>query len=168
MNTTTEYPEDPSRTGGVPPGSTNSGSRNAGPPDADSLNEIARNIADAATWLRFMAILGFVGAGLLAVTGIVFLFIRIPPYGGYSRLIGVFYLLAAGVYFIPLIPLNRSASFASRLKTAISYEVTVQALRSQAVFWRRMGILSIIALAFSVISIPIAFIFARIAGAGRF
>lgn len=126
----------------------------------ESLREIARSIADSAGWLRLMAILGFIGAGFLALGGIIFILIRIPGYGDYSRLIGALYLIFAGVYLIPLIPLSRSASFASRLKTAISLEVAVESLRSQASFWKRMGILSIIAVALSVISIPIVFVIA--------
>ncbi len=121
-------------------------------PDApEVLREIARNIADAASWLRLMAILGFMGAGFLAVAGIAYAFSVFPTSGGYGRFLGISYLIVAGVYLIPLIPLNRSASFASRLKTAISHEAAIQSLRSQAVFWRRMGILTVITLVLSVV-----------------
>lgn len=130
------------------------------PSDSTAPDEIALSIAAAAGWLRFMAILGFIGAGFMILAGLVLLAIEIPVPNFNGRLLGVLYLVMGCVYFIPLFPLNRAAGCASQLRTAISLAVAVEALKAQASFWRRIGILTIVGLALSIATIPIAVIVA--------
>lgn len=148
----TEQPPDP--TSAIPP--REHGTFTTVPPD-----EIARAIAAAAGWLRFMAIIGFIGAGFMVLAGLVLLVVPIPVSDYFNgRLMGILYLVMGGVYLIPLLPLNRAAGLASQLRTAVSHSVAVEALRAQAVFWKRIGILTAVGMALSIAMIPIAVIIA--------
>jgi len=82
-----------------------------------------RFLFEAGRWAQFLAILGFIGAGFLAVAGI---FVMVAMRGAMAdsfaqlgfpaALIGVLYLILAGIYVIPSLYLYR---FATKAKIAV-------------------------------------------------
>lgn len=84
------------------------------------------HLAETARWARFLSIVGFVLLGLMILVGIsVALFVGRPldTYGGnsvfdaFSVGMSFMYLIAAVIWFFPLLFLFR---FASRMKTALN------------------------------------------------
>ncbi len=131
------------------------------PPESGPLDEIARGIAAAAPWMRFLSVLGFVGSGLLAFAGLILLATGLPDSPIFGRLLGLLYLAVAGVYLIPLVPLSRAATCAAGLKTCARQDLALDALRFQSRFWRRIGILSIVGVGLAILTLPVL-IFAAI------
>ncbi len=119
--------------------------------------EIARHLIGTAPWARFMAVLGFIGMGFLALVGLAMLTFGFPVWGehgaGGLRFLGVFYLAMAAIYLIPLLPLNRFAGAAGRLKTTRTYDTVVEALEQSRSFWKRVGILSLIGMAITILGL---------------
>ena len=130
------------------------GLRAGGPPP----REIAEPLAGAAPWARFMAILGFIGIGFMLLLGFGVLLLGFPAHGATNpmRFMGLVYIVMAAVYLIPVLPLNRFAEAAGRLRREPSYEVVAEALRHNRVFWKRLGILSIVGACFSVLMLFVA------------
>jgi hypothetical protein len=135
---------------------TTEGTSLEGAPRAEDPTRLIGHVAAAADWVKFMATLGFVGAGLMALAGLVILGTGLPQAGAIGHFAGLLYLAIAGVYLIPLRPLYRSATAATRLKGTPNCEIATEALLHQSVFWRRLGILTIIGLGLSVLSVIIA------------
>ena len=127
------------------------------PPDG-----IVIHLAAAAPWMRFMAVLGLISVGLMAVAGLIILVVGFGSYGSGGRLLGILYIALAAVYLIPLLPLNRSAAAAARLKATPSHDIAAESLQHQASFWRRLGILAIVGLSLSVIFLLVALIAALV------
>jgi hypothetical protein len=129
--------------------------RQAGGPPPEGIVE---NLAGAAPWARFMAILGFIGVGFMLLVGFGILVVGFPVEGeaGALRFLGLVYIVIAAVYLIPVLPLNRFAAAAGRLRREPSYEVAAEALRHNRVFWKRLGILSIIGAVLTVLMLFVA------------
>ncbi|HET9299632.1 MAG TPA: hypothetical protein VFO11_06775 [Candidatus Polarisedimenticolaceae bacterium] len=108
-------------------------------------------------WVRFMAVLGFIGAGLSLLMGLVFgvlgfagseAFARastpmpFPPtaiFFGYALLLS----LAAVIYLFPSLRLLRYASAITRLELARDSGALEGALEQQRAFWRLVGVISL-------------------------
>lgn len=129
-----------------------------------SADELVRNLAAAAGWMRFMAILGYVMAGFMALAGMVFLLGG--SLGSYERLLGILYLAIAAVYLLPLLPLDRSARAAGRLRLVPDVKVAAQSLAQQVVFWRRLGILTLVVFGLSVVGTVLVILVGLRAGTG--
>jgi hypothetical protein len=114
---------------------------------------IVEPLVGAAGWARFIAILGFIVAGFVLLLGCGILVVGFPVEGETAslRFVGLVYIALAAVYLIPLLPLNQFAAAAGRLKQERTYEVAAEALRHNRVFWKRLGILSIIGAVFTVL-----------------
>ena len=129
--------------------------RQAGGPPPEGIVE---DLAGAAPWARFIAILGFIGVGFMLLVGFGILVVGFP--GEMEaiplRFVGLVYILIAAVYLIPVLPLNRFAAAAGRLRRERTYEVAAEALRHNRVFWRRLGILSIVGVVFTVLMLFVA------------
>jgi hypothetical protein len=121
--------------------------------------KVVASLIGTSRWARFMAVLGFTTVGLMVLMSLVVLAVGFPglPAG---RLLGVVYLVFAGIYLIPLVPLNRFASATARLRLRPSYEVVGEALEHNRTFWRSIGILSIIASALAVLGMIIGLLVA--------
>jgi RsiW-degrading membrane proteinase PrsW (M82 family) len=118
----------------------------------------------SAKWARFLAIIGFIGIGLM-VLGALILFVvgaaqsgrssydgygyyRRDPFGGFPvALLGVGYLIGAVLYFFPVLYLN---NFATRMLNAlamrdnVALESSFEQLRNH---YRFLGILTIVMIA---------------------
>jgi hypothetical protein len=136
----------------------------------------------AAKWARFLAIMGFIGCGLMVLGGVIAMIgglaaqSSMSSYGryGYGRssdfplwLGGFMYLIFAAVYFFPSKFLN---DFAARALQAVASRDSVflqESLDHLRKFFKFNGILVIISIALSVIFFFI-FLLAMIGTAGRF
>jgi len=156
-----EYP-------GEPPVATGPGSGDAG---AATLTPQARQYLDQTRpWIRFMSIMTFLGAGLMALLAFVMLVLGMAgglaggdrggfgPLGGAigGGLLALLYLSLACVYIAPGLFLSRYAGAIKRLQTSCTAAVLEDALKHQKSFWRFIGILTIIAIIVSVIAMGLA------------
>lgn len=113
-------------------------------------------------WTKFLAIMGFVGVGLMVLLGVGFvLFANMfpnqknapPPF-----FMGFFYILFSVLYFVPALYLYKySSSIANFLKSngAIDLESAMSYNKS---FWKFVGILTLIGLALAVLAVAAAVI----------
>lgn len=84
------------------------------------IDRISREfLAETAKWANFLSILGFIGLGLMVLASL-FMFVvgasnSFVPLGN-GIFVGIFYILIAGFYFVPI---NYLYKFASNMKNAI-------------------------------------------------
>jgi len=143
----------------------------AAPAGPSPTETVIASLAGTAAWTRFIAILGFIGAGFMAVVGIGVLVFGLPGEAedgaNLMRLLGLVYLALAGIYLIPLLPLNQFASDAARLKGNPSLGIAAEALRHNRSFWKRIGIISIVSMALSAVVLVAMIIVVIIAALNR-
>lgn len=141
MDFTQQDPQSPAVAGGTEP---------AGQAGAGELDAVISGIARTGPWVRFIAVMGFIGVGFMCLAGLIIMLAggAAGDLGlGVGVGLGLFYLAMAAVYLIPLIPLNRFANEASRLKSNRSVAIAASAIEQSRSFWVRLGTLSIIGLA---------------------
>jgi len=130
-----------------------------------NIDQASKNhLSEAARWAKFLAIIGFIGCGLLVIIGIfagsIFsnLSSQYPGFGdaqtevrGFGAIAAVIYILIAILYFFPCLFLY---NFASKMKAALvaddqnSLNTSFQNLKKT---FRYLGILTIIVLSFYVL-----------------
>jgi hypothetical protein len=133
-------------------------------------HESSLYLTETARWAKFLAIVGFVTCGLLAVAsffiGSLLARSALPTYGsegagaiaGAGGLITAVYLAIAVLYFFPCLFLYQ---FSVRLKAALRDNDQVmlnQSLKSQKSLFKYVGILTIIAISFYALVFIIAMI----------
>lgn len=114
---------------------------------------------NAGGWAKFLAIMGFIGCGLMAIGGI-FAFIT---FGDINPAISIAYFFLAVIYFIHCLYL---LNFGSKIQQTCRYEdgfTTSEAFRYLRACFRFMGIMTIV-----IMSLYLLFIFFAIAGLSRF
>lgn len=139
-------------------------------------DEIKNNLIEAGRWSKFLAILGFIFMALMIMMGF-FLSVAlalIPKTGATQMpfppfLMGVFYLVMAGIYFLPLLYLYR---FSSGIKQALhlkNQDRLANAFFNLKAHYRFIGILMIVMLALYVLVFVVmifAGLFAGLSGMG--
>ncbi|TMI74759.1 MAG: hypothetical protein E6H09_02630 [Bacteroidetes bacterium] len=138
--------------------------------DLNSKNHLSA----AAGWAKFLAIVGFIGCGLLILFGIfagsIFQsynsryegFDRNPMMGtrGFGAFAATFYILIALLYFFPCLFLF---NFASKMKSALLADDQDQlnsSFQNLKRTFRYMGVLTIIGLSFYVLAILVVLLMA--------
>jgi len=127
------------------------------------LDALMSGIVRTGPWTRFMAVMGFIGAGLMAIGGLIIILAggSMGELGaGVGILVGLFYIAMAAIYLIPVLPLNRFASEASRLRENRSLARAAGAIEQGRSFWMRLGVLTIIGLALLPVALVISIIVA--------
>lgn len=111
-------------------------------------------------WVKFLAILGFIGIALMVLFGLLMMFgfSLLPTQPGapaaFGALMAVFYLLFAAIYFMPCLFLYRY----SRAIAAIpgtGQGALEEALKSQKSFWKFMGIVALIIVSIELLVVVI-------------
>ncbi|WP_268034650.1 DUF5362 family protein [Algoriphagus sp. PAP.12] len=127
-------------------------------------------LAETGRWGNFLAILGFIGTGLMVLVGLfagsIFSslgseFSNNPFSGGMGIFMGLFYALIGLVYFFPSLYLYR---FSDKIKKAIiqrDSDVLASALENQKSLYKFMGVFCIVSIGLYVL----IFVFAMIGGA---
>jgi hypothetical protein len=114
-------------------------------------------------WTKLLAILGFVGVGLMVLIGAAFVVFgnMFPQQNG--AVAGVFYILFSVLYFMPSLYLYKfSSSIGNFLKSNGALDLE-SALSHQKSFWKFMGILALIGLVLTVLGIAAAVIIPMLA-----
>jgi hypothetical protein len=135
----------------------------AGQTGTGDLDAVLSGIARTGPWARFIAVLGFIGAGFMCLAGLIIMLAggTAGDLGlGVGFALGLFYVAMAAVYLIPVVSLNRFANEASRLRTNPSTSIAASAIEQSRSFWMRLGILAIIGLAFIPIAVVVSIIVA--------
>jgi hypothetical protein len=111
-------------------------------------------------WVRFLAVMGFIGLGFMSFTGLILLLMGALPTmrssGFPGRLVGLAYLAIAGVYLWPVLALHRFGRALTRLLAEGHEEALEGALRQQYSFWKAVGIFTIVMMALVVAAVPVA------------
>ncbi len=121
--------------------------------DLQLLEESKLYVSSTGKWMKFFAILGCIGAGLLVLAALMMASVGsyIPldeDFGIFGRigmrLFGIIYLVFAAVYVYPIIYLFR-ASAAARLAVECNDNVQMtEFLKNNKSFWKYCGILTIV------------------------
>ena len=120
------------------------------------LGQQAKNyILEASKWATFLSIIGFIGIGLMIILsftiGAVLANLPVETMGGISpQFFSFFYLIIAGVYFIPVFYLFQ---FGSKTKQAImnnDNDVLTFGLKKLRSHYKFLGIISIIGIYFYI------------------
>ena len=131
------------------------------------LLEVAKeHVLSTAKWMKFLAILGCIGAVFMILCGIcVMTFSGVMDFGFYDGIPGgsyitifmsIFYLIMAGIYIYPIICLLRASKAAQMAVATNSNEQMVEFLSNNKSFWKFCGILTIVMLALSVLMLIVA------------
>jgi hypothetical protein len=112
-------------------------------------------------WTQFLAILGFVGVGLMVLVGAAVTFFASmvsQQKNGPTAFLGLFYLVFAALYFMPALYLYKySSSLGNFLKSNGAGDLEC-ALAHQKSFWKFTGIVALIGIGLSVLAIAAAVI----------
>ena len=119
-----------------------------------------------AKWSKYLAILGFIGLGMMLVgglfMGVIFSFLNnIPtntPFPFPMQWLGLIYFVLAAVYVMPVIYLNNFSNYLSKAVAFRETEMLTTALENIKKHFKYMGILTIVIIGSYIIAIPI-FIF---------
>lgn len=110
-------------------------------------------------WVLFLAIVGFIGAGLMVLLGLAMLAMggaRGGPGAGMPAGIGLVYVVLAALYIWPSLHLLRYGSAITRLVRDPHMERLGVALGHQRSFWKLVGIMTAVVLALYPIGIVVA------------
>jgi hypothetical protein len=115
--------------------------QNAPGPDAVP-GAILEAMRQTRPWVTFLAVLGFIGTGLMVLAGLVMMVM-----GGFGKLpagLGIVYVVLALLYVAPSYLLFRYGAEIKGLLEGGGMQRLVQALVSQKSFWKFMGIMTLI------------------------
>jgi len=142
-----------------------------------NLSAVVQPLVRTVPWVRFIAILNFIGVGLMLLVSIPAIFLNIEGMGagapagtgGVFKLVGLFYLVLAGLYVLPAVLAWRYARAISHFATVSSAAQLVVAMDAQRRVWMFWAILLGIGLVFGVLGAVVGVIAAlagRTAGLG--
>ncbi len=124
-------------------------------------------------WKRFLAIMGFIGSGFMALFGIIFLAgfsafgsdMGMPGFGaGMGAFMGLIYIGIAVLYLFPSIYLFRDGSALKSYKVTGASEDLVKSVTNGSKFWKFVGIYAILVLAIVPIMMIIGIASAAVSG----
>ena len=113
-------------------------------------------------WVRFLAILGFIFAGLMLAIGVIGGIVGLAT-DGPTGLIVLLYVPLALIYLLPSVYLNRYAGRIRDFEANPRLEQLDGALEAQKSFWRFVGILMVVVLVLYLL-IAVGIIVATISG----
>jgi len=116
--------------------------------------EVIRAMGGTKGWVRFLGVLGFVTTALMVVAAIGILFLsQKSGMGGLFVGMGLGYLFFAALNFYAAFKLNQYASKIGALLMR-PFEVNlVEALEAQRGFWKYVGVMAIVVIAFYLLAI---------------
>ena len=117
-------------------------------------SDVIRVLGATKSWVRFIAILGFLVTALILISAIV-MFVMTRSASGFSLLapgvLGGIYLVMGVIYFVAAFKLNQYASRINDMLHQPSQVNLVAALDAQRGFWKYLGILAILVIAFYLV-----------------
>jgi len=131
--------------------------------DASAEVSLDGNVPDAIVeplrktkgWVTFLAVVGFIGTGLMGLVGLFMLGAgRLVP--GLPPAFGLIYLVLGAVYVAPSVLLIRYGSAIGRLVRDPRMERLVVALDHQRSFWKLIGVMTAVVIALYPVGIIVA------------
>jgi hypothetical protein len=117
-------------------------------------------------WVLFLAVLSFVGCGLMAVMGVVMVaagFLASGSPDPIPKVIGLVYLPFALLYVYPGIKLWKYGSSIGRLVASRTPAELEAALAEQKSFWKYIGVVAAVVLVLYAVGIGVAILFGVVA-----
>lgn len=128
--------------------------------DSSYINEsVIEVLRTTGPWLRFMSILGFIGAGFMMLAAAAMLGMSAIGFAGTAGLpswLGLFYVLFGALYIYPSLLLWRSASSIGRVVAGEGESALVEHLRLNRSLWKFIGISVIAVFALYILGIVAA------------
>ncbi len=129
---------------------------------AVTLNdEVIQPLRRTRPWVKFIAIIGFIGCGfvlldaLFMLLGVAFLpgakTSQALPVGFMIALVSLYLVIAFFAYFIPSLLLARYASTLGRIETNATLEKLAESAEYQRRFWKYCGVLLIVGISVFVL-----------------
>ncbi|WP_396157321.1 DUF5362 family protein [Flavobacterium sp.] len=122
------------------------------------LEEVAKDyLRESAKWSMFLAILGFIGIGFLALLAIIMTSVmsmapEIPgPYGAIKGFISIIYLVFAIIYLFPIYYLYKYADSTKKALNSGNTELLTKAFSNLKSHHKFLGIAAIIIIALYII-----------------
>jgi hypothetical protein len=122
------------------------------------LEEVAKDyLRESAKWSMFLAILGFIGIGFLALLAIIMTSVmsmapEIPgPYGAIKGFISIIYLVFAIIYLFPIYYLYKYADSTKKALNSGNTQLLTKAFSNLKSHHKFLGIASIIIIALYII-----------------
>jgi hypothetical protein len=167
----------------VPGTDSSSAAVEGGTPTASLTPRAQEYLDQTRPWVRFMSIMIFASAGLMALAGMAMLLVAVlggfravgdggpGPLGSAAGFAGMalVYILLAFVYVAPGLYLFRYATAIKRLRANSTAGGLEDALKHQKSFWRFVGILSVVGLVIAVVVLALGILAGLLAAmmAGR-
>jgi amino acid transporter len=108
-------------------------------------------------WTKLLAILGFVGVGIMILCAALMFFSNmLPSQKGAAPFVGFVYILFAALYFMPAFYLFKYSSSIGNFLESNGQTDLESALSNQKSFWKFAGILALIGMVFVVLGIVAA------------
>jgi hypothetical protein len=110
-------------------------------------------------WVLFLAILAFVGCGLIVVMGVITVaagFLASSGADAFPKFLGLLYLPFAVLYVYPAIKLWKYGSAIGRLVASPTPAELEAALAEQKSFWKYTGVVAAVVLALYAVGIAVA------------
>lgn len=128
-------------------------------PEAKITSQMISSLRSTRPWTKFLAILGFIGAGLFVVIGLLLMFVKnvFPPANNAPTFImGFLYIIFSSFYFFPSFYLFKYSSSVHRFLTTSRENEMESALSYQKSFWRFLGIMTLVMLVIGLLGIVAA------------
>lgn len=124
------------------------------------MMETAREyVRSAGKWIQFMAILLCISIAFMFLCGIMMMVFSgagfhlgyYPMERGFTIMMGIIYLIMAGIYIYPALCLLRAAKAAKEAVAINSNEQMLEFLRNNKAFWKFCGIFTIVCLGLCIL-----------------
>lgn len=116
-------------------------------------------------WVRFLSVMGFLGAALLVLAGVFLMLVGGSGPGAPPRFLGIIYLPFGLLYIVPAVYLWRYADGIRDLIFGRRVEQLEDALQSQKSFWKFAGVMTLVVLVLYVVGILLALAMPLMVGA---
>jgi hypothetical protein len=109
-------------------------------------DHIVEQLRGTRPWVIFLAVLGFLGAGVMVLLGVVMMVVAGAATGSAAKLpswVGLVYVVFSAICLVPAIYMIRYASSIGRLIRDPRMELLGAALNAQRVYWKALGLMCI-------------------------
>jgi hypothetical protein len=122
----------------------NSPYRSPGMSTEEMPSDLIESMRNTKGWVAFLAVLGFIGCGVIALGGLIFSVGLIGARTGFPAAMGLLYLVMAGLYFVPSLYLWRYGQLSGAFVQQPNSATLALALAQQKSFWRFVGIMTVV------------------------
>ena len=112
-------------------------------------------MTEVVKWAKFLAICSFVGLGIMALFGLGMIILQFEGLGNGIQVVvmGIFYILIAGLYFFPAMYLYRFATASAEAIEKLNDDIFEDGIENLKSLFRFTGILTIIMLSLYAVGI---------------